>query len=46
MSKNEESTRPEITKPKPESIANLSDEELAAMEKKMVRKIDLVVMCV
>lgn len=34
----------EVTKPKPDSIANLSDEELAAMEKKMVRKVDLVVM--
>ncbi|VUC35634.1 unnamed protein product [Clonostachys rosea] len=44
VSKGEVLTMPTFTKPKPESIANLSDEELAVMEKKMVRKVDMVVM--
>lgn len=34
----------ESIKPKPDSIANLSETELAAIEKKMVRKIDLVLL--
>lgn len=42
--KDEGLDKPDITRPKPQSISNLSDEELVAMEKKMVRKVDLVVM--
>lgn len=45
MAKGEYFDEPQtITRPKPESIANLSDDELVAMERKMVRKIDFVVM--
>ena len=32
--------------PKPESIRNLSDEEIQALETKMVRKMDMVIMLV
>lgn len=34
----------ESIKPKPDSIANLSEDELASIEKKMIRKMDLVIL--
>lgn len=36
----------EHTLPKPDSIATLNDEELNLLKKRMVRKMDLVIMCV
>lgn len=36
----------EETVPRPESIANMSDAEIQAMETSMVRKMDMVIMCV